>query len=580
MHTRLLILGACLVSCTSAPTARNATPVSLDAPAREYRGIYLSTPDEDYFTPCGIDVTGDGWSVRFRDDEPEAPFLKNVTAVRGYGPLTHFIRVRGRISPPGNYGLGFQTRELAADTVLSVSESLGPCQGFGVPPAWSGLPSSLRDIKALALNTERHLAAVMDAKGQMGVWSTDNRALIRKLSTVERVKPVSTSSGPMVFSDDGRLLAAGGADGIVRVWSVGDGKKIFSLALKDSAAVADEMAKIPLRPGEWRPTPSSGYTPTRDVSFSRRGTMLIAKNYFSSIVWSMKTGKKLAEFDGREYFRRNVFFVADEGLITIPDTGQMAMRSYIDAEPVTRPGTHARMSQHVAFSPDRRMIALASIDSVYLWSVAEGAGPVLPVPGFITGAMSFSRDGRRLAIAGGSNGLYVFDTRTGAPLKSFHNFPGSVMQLWFSADGKSIITRSSFDDRLRVVYIDPSARPAGKPLFDDSLTARLPLGPPPSNAPRTISGTVTGPNQRAVAGADVAIINGDAPDSVIARTTTSAGGYFSFNGIRFRHVVIRVRSPGFAPGVKYIHVMRWDDQGAWNVELTPETRPAESPGGE
>jgi dipeptidyl aminopeptidase/acylaminoacyl peptidase len=233
-------------------------------------------------------------------------------------------------------------------------------------------------------------------------------------------------------------------------------------------------------------------------------------------------------------------------------------------------------------SPNGRLIAFSSwADSVYLWSLTGGPGRALHVPGFVTGVMAFSPDGNAIAVAAGNFGLYLYDTRTGAPIKAFHNFPGALSGAWFTPDGKAIITLSHFDDRLRIVYVDPAARPAAQPIFDDSLTAQLPLGPPPSTSPRTIGGVVTGPgpNPRAVGGAEVAISNGDAPDAVIARTTTSPGGYFSFDGIRFRHVLIRVQKPGFAPGVKYIHVNRWENDGPWSIELTPETRPAESGGG-
>jgi WD40 repeat protein len=233
----------------------------------------------------------------------------------------------------------------------------------------------------------------------------------------------------------------------------------------------------------------------------------------------------------------------------------------------------------MTMSPDGRTFAVHGWgDTVFLWSLAEGPGRALPAPGFAMGVAAFSPDGNTIAIAGGLFSLYLWDTRTGAPIKAFHNFPNTLFGAWFTDDGKAIITLSAFEDRFRIVYVDPAARPAGQAIIDDSLTAQLPLGPPPSTAPRPIGGVVTGPgpNQRAVAGADVTISDGAAPDAVIARTTTSPGGYFSFNGIRFTHVIFRVRKPGFAPGVKYIHLNRWGEQGPWGIELTPETRPAES----
>ena len=207
MRTRVLLLSACLVSCTSAPTPKTAASAIPAIPPREYAGVYISTPDEDYFTPCGIDGAGDSWSLRFRDNEPHAPFLKKVTTIRGYQPLAHFIRIRGRLSPPGSYNLGFQTRELAVDSVLDVKESLEPYAGFGAPAAWSRIPARFRDLKGVALSTDRRLAALMDRDGRITIWSTETGELVRKLGSVAKGNVSAASYGPMTFSDDGTLLA-------------------------------------------------------------------------------------------------------------------------------------------------------------------------------------------------------------------------------------------------------------------------------------------------------------------------------------------------------------------------------------
>jgi hypothetical protein len=60
VRTRLPFLGAFLVSCTSAPPASHLPPPVI--PSREYAGVYVSTSDEEYFTPCGIDIGTDSWT--------------------------------------------------------------------------------------------------------------------------------------------------------------------------------------------------------------------------------------------------------------------------------------------------------------------------------------------------------------------------------------------------------------------------------------------------------------------------------------------------------------------------------------
>jgi WD40 repeat protein len=580
MRTRLFFLGAFLVSCTSAPTASRLPSPAVPSLSREYTGVYISTPDEEYFTPCGIDVGGDSWSLRFRESEPQAPFLKKVTAVRGYLPLTHFIRIRGRLGPLGSYNRGFEKRQLAVDSVLDVKESLEPCRGFGTPAGWNGFRERFRDSRGTALSNDGRLVALLDNERQLTIWSTTTGERVSNFAASDKGK-VQSGGAQLVFSDDGEMLAVGGIDGMVRVWRPRDGKRIFAVALKDSAVVASEMAKIvprPDSPGYRHPVPpSNSYTPARQIVFDKRGTMLATTNLFSTIVWSMKTGKKLAEFKVGDDIRRKVFFVGDEGLLMTIDSGSTSLRPSLAAQREQPSGMPTAESDRVVMTPDRRTIVVGTWgDSVFLWSVPEGPTRVLHIPGLKSGATAFSPDGKTIAIAGGMYGLYLYDMRTGAPIRAFHNFPNELSGAWFTPDGKAIVTLSAFDDRFRIVYVDPSARLEGQPIFDDSLTAKLPPGPPPSTSPRTVGGTVTGPNQRAVAEAEVAISNGEAPDSVIARATTSPGGYFSFNGIRFRHVVIRVRKPGFAPAVKYIHLDRYNNDGPWGIELKPETRPAES----
>src|SRR4051812_29471832 len=364
MRSRFLFLGAIALSCTSAPTRK--TPSPAPAPSREYAGVYISTPDEDYFTPCGVDVSGDTWSLRFRDNEPHAPFLKKVAAIRGLPPLTHFIRVRGTLGPPGRYNLGFQTRELAVDSVLDVNETFAPCKGFGAPAKWNAVRDEFRGRQAIALSSDRALVAVMDKERKINVLSTATGELRTKFASPDKSDP-HFGRAQMVFSDDANLLAVGGIDGMVRVWRPRDGKRIFTLPLKDSAAVSREMAR-----------------PAVEIAFNKRGTMLATSNLFSTIVWSMKTGKKLAEFGIGNDFRRKIFFVGD-ALLIAADSGRMILRRHLDAAPAILPGTRAAATEHVVMSPDGRTLAVHGwTDSVFLWSLEEGPGRVLYVPGFVT----------------------------------------------------------------------------------------------------------------------------------------------------------------------------------------------------
>ena len=566
--TRRLVPGAsvcaAILSCTHAPAA--APPASpevsqVSEPSREYAGLYFVTTQEDRFVACGVRDIGDGWALQFRHPD-EARFIGPTTAIQGYGPITHFIRVRGALAPTGRYNRGFQTRQLTVDSVLDVKETPQPCESYeDLPQPWNGVPRKAR-YHGVALSDDRTLAAVMDDKGRISVWRTKGGELVKEFASQDKGDFSNWNRVPMVFSPDNKLLAVGGIDATVRIWNPSTGKRLYAFTRSDSLPGYNDVAQRAM-------------AVTRDLAFDNSGTLVAATNGVSSLIWSLTTREPVAQFNrGRGSFSK-VFFLADGGLLVAGDTGIIRRYPRPGADPVWEGKLGVRVSQYAARSPDQRWLAVnAWGDSIYLWSVSSGArGPVLPVPSTFggDGAMAFSADGRMIATSGGSGGLYVWDVRTGAPIRSFHGFPGPVRYAWFLPDGKSIVTYSLFDDQLRIVNLehDKLAGPNPQP---DSVTNPV-VTPAP---PRTISGVVTGPNKRAVAGAEALLSNGDAPDVVLQRTTTSYGGYLSFDGVRFPHVPVRVRKQGFEEGIVYIHQRRWD-MGQFGLELKASAGGSQSP---
>lgn len=543
-----------MLSCTSAP----APPPSAISPkaerARQYEGLYLSTTQEDRFIACGVRDIGDGWALDFRNPR-EAAFIGRVAATQGYVPITHFIRVRGTLGPSGRYGRGFQTRRLTVDTVLDVKETAQPCESYeDLPRPWSGVPRKAR-YHGIALSDDRALAAVIDDKGRISVWRTDRGELVKEFASQEKGDLSSWGRVPMAFSPDSRLLVVGGIDAMVRIWNPMTGKRLYAFHLPDSLPGYNDIGMRAM-------------AASRDVAFDNSGTLVAATNGVSSLIWSLTTSEAVAQFNRGHGSFSKVFFLGDGGMLVAGDTGIIKRYPRPGADAVWEGKLGVRVSQYATRSPDHRWLAVnAWGDSVFLWSVSSGArGAVLDVPSTFggDGAMAFSPDGRTIATSGGSNGLYLWDVRTGAPIRSFHGFPGPVRYAWFMRDGKSIVTYSLFDDQLRIVDREQRGQLAGPNPQPDSVMNPVAAPVPP----RTISGVVTGPNKRAVANAEALLFDGDAPDSLLQRTTTSYGGYFSFNGIRFPHVIVRVRKPGFEEGVIAVHQRRWD-QGPFALELKP-----------
>jgi WD40 repeat protein len=426
---------------------------------------------------------------------------------------------------------------------------LQPCESYeDVPVAWEGVHHGGARIIGVAITDDRSQAAVLDLDGKISVWATNRGELLKEFPVGDTGELNWGSKVPMLFSPDRRLLAVGGADGTVRVWNPLTGTRLFVLARRDTVPGVNDIGL-------------KAMATTRTLAFNQSGSLLAATNGFGTAFWSMRDGQRLKGIEQRSGYSTELAFIGDSSLLIGADSGLLKIYPRIGSAPISTTKTPLPAFGQMVRSPDQRWLAMNVWgDSIVLWSLRDNVpGPTLAGPPYLggAGAIAFSRDGNTVAISGGWAGLYVWDVRSGKPIRSFHKYPGAPRGAWFLADGKSIVTWSIFDDSLRVVRLSPessrmpavASRPAawGSGQRGAVGTPGTPLG--------MISGVVRDSSRRAVGGAEVTIADGNSPDStIIARQTTSPGGYFSFFGIKVPHVILRARKPGFETTTSYIHV--------------------------
>ena len=542
------------MSAAQAPGPVSAT-AELVGVTREYEGLYTVAADEDRFVPCGVPGIGDGWALKFRNPQ-QAIFIGHRTVVQPYAPLSHFIRVRGSLDSPGRYNRGFQVGQLAVDTILSVDEMPRACSTYqDLPRRWDAVGKVRIGMRSAAFSPDWRLAAIVDDSGSLSIRDVGTGMTLEKLGQVEIVEPEVLYKAPMVFSADSKLLFVGSSDAIVRVFDLASGKLLYALGRAETVPGSNDI--------------NSKWTlAIRDLSLDKRGTMLAVVNGQSARIWSLQTREPITEFKRGPGFMMAAFFLSDGSLIVGGDT---IVTSYREpggkAQWSAKTGT--RFSQNAAHSSNGEWLALnVWSDSLALWSIREQApGPKLkiPTPAGGVGAVAFSSDGKLLAKSAGMYGLYFWRLGSGNPVRSFHGYPGPVYSAWFLPDGNSVVTYSLYDTVFRVVNVDEPPNITKPVTWVDSSAVQLAYRP---GGPRTIGGIVMGPNQRAVPSADVELFNGDEPGVVVQRGVTSPGGYVSFNSVRFPHVMIRVRKPGFQEGLLYIHQRRFDP-GPFAMELKP-----------
>jgi serine/threonine protein kinase/WD40 repeat protein len=373
---------------------------------------------------------------------------------------------RGEVHPQAILRFKGRVLDLALSAdgrVLLLSLSGGTQQTYDL-----GNPQEPREIiSGQALDGESTSAVVLSRDGSMAAAAENRRRSIVVFNPHTGARR-ATLWGPtdlvetLEFSPDGRFLAGGGRDHLVRVWSVDGGAPLATLAnsgrrvrtlrfLADGTRLvaggdADDVQVFGLADRfDLETDGAATATASRitAVACSPNGATVAAGTSDGHI--RFHRAENFAEVKSQKIHDGNVYVVtySPDGrrVATGGDDGRVGLVDLSDGR-TTILAENAGRIRSVAFNADGTQIAAGCGDgAVKVWN-ARSAEEVQGMSGGGVSAdvVAYSPDGRWLAVGYLDSRLQIVDTKTLLPVTTLFEHHDRVLLARFSPDGRSLVT--------------------------------------------------------------------------------------------------------------------------------------------
>jgi WD40 repeat protein len=254
--------------------------------------------------------------------------------------------------------------------------------------------------------------AASSRRGRVYLWRADRL-------TPPRILPLSARADALAFSSDGKMLATGSRDGVVRLWDVRTAREIDTLRGLGSGV--------------------------RAVAFSPKGSLVLAgSDRGETRVWTTR-GELRSVLRGHRAGITSAAFAPDgKSVVTTSGYAWARLWNAQTGRILHTLRGHKDGINASSFSSDGRLVATASLDhDVRIWNVATGElVRTLNAHFASVSDVGFSTDGRWL-VTGGPLTAGVWATANGRRLFNLRGHGAVVRTAAFVPHGTRIVTSSA-----------------------------------------------------------------------------------------------------------------------------------------